>query len=519
MKRHPLRAIALLAVTILLVSCAAASDKRAPAVAGSFYPADPAELQKTVDGLLARASVPTITDPIVALISPHAGYPFSGAVAANSYALLKGKHYERVIIIAPSHYDGFDYASIYDGNAYVTPLGTIPVDREFAAKLVKLSPQIRFSSHGHTPVGQQGEHSLEVQLPFLQRTIGQFKLVPIVMGEQSYDLCRALGVALAKAVQGTDTLILASSDLSHFHPYDVAAKMDAKFLNAVQQWDYLSMSRNLDTRTWEACGGGPIIAAMIAAERLGATEARLLKYANSGDVTPPRDRVVGYGAVVLTRAPVQRVKSQTYSLTSKDKQELLKIARLSVETAVRSGRRYEPPVPQSPALLEERGAFVTLTEHGELRGCIGYGSAHEPLYLAVRDVARFAALQDRRFSPVSTGELNVLEYEVSVLSPFRRVRDVKEIQVGRHGLVLRKGYNEGYLLPQVPVEQRWDRGTFLEQIALKANLPRNAWKDDDADLFLFSALVFGDRKLTDEEDPLAKPKLPPAPPGQDLRPR
>jgi hypothetical protein len=509
----------LLALLLTLISCACASDKRAPAVAGSFYPASATELQTTVDRLLARATPPAISDPIVALISPHAGYPYAGAVAAQGYALLKGRHYERVIIIAPSHYDAFGFASIYDGNAYLTPLGAVPVDKEFAAKLAKLSPQIKFSARGHAPVGQQGEHALEVQLPFLQRALGQFKLVPIIMGEQNYDLCRALGVALAKAIQGTDTLIVASSDLSHFHPYDDAVKMDTKFLNAVQQWDYLSLSRNLDSRTWEACGGGPIIAAMIAAERLGATEARLLKYANSGDVAPPRDRVVGYGALALLRAPAQQVKAKPYALTTKEKQELLKIARQAVETAVRARKTYEPPAPQSAALLEERGAFVTLNERGQLRGCIGYGSASKPLYLTVRDVAIFAAVRDTRFPPVTAAELNKLEYEVSVLSPFRHVREVKEIQVGRHGLVLRKGYNEGYLLPQVPVEQRWDRATFLDQIALKAGLPRNAWKDDDADLFLFTALVFGDHKLSDEQDPPARPKDQLPPPGRDSRPQ
>jgi len=510
----------LLAWVLTLASCASASDQRAPAVAGSFYPANPAELQATVDRLLARATPPAISDPIVALISPHAGYPYAGAVEAQSYALLKGRHYGRVIIIAPSHYDGFSFASIYDGNAYVTPLGAIPVDKEFAAKLARLSPQIKLSSRGHTPVGQQGEHSLEVQLPFLQRALGQFKLVPIVMGEQDYDLCRALGVALAKAMQGsTDTLIVASSDLSHFHPYDDAVKLDTKFLNAVQAWDYLSMSRNLDNRTWEACGGGPIIAAMIAAERLGATEARLLKYANSGDVAPPRDRVVGYGALALLRAPVQEVKPKPYSLTTKEKQELLRIARQAVETAVRTRKIYEPPAPQSAALLEERGAFVTLNQRGQLRGCIGYGAANKPLYLTVRDVAIFAALRDNRFPPVTPSELNSLEYEISVLSPFRHVRDVKEIQLGRHGLVLRKGYNEGYFLPQVPVEQHWDRDTYLQEIGLKAGLSRHAWKDDGADLFLFTALVFGGHNLTDEPDPLAKPKDQPLPPGPGSPPR
>lgn len=482
------RAVALLA---LLATAFAAPQVRQPAVAGAFYPADANELRKMVDDFLARAGTPAVPGPVVALISPHAGYPYSGGVAAYSYALAKGRKPERVVVIAPSHVEAFAFSAVYDGDAYATPLGNVPVDKAFAAKLASMSPLIKLSSQGHVQRSGQGEHSIEVQLPFLQRALGQFKLVPIIMGDQSYDACRALGLALAKLIQGSDTLLVASSDLSHFHTYDEAVKLDRKTLKAIQEWDYLSLSRNFDSRVWEACGGGPIVATMIAAERLGATQATLLKYANSGDVTNDRSRVVGYGALALTKA-ASAAAAPPFSLTQPERDELLKLARTSVETAVRQRRLYDFNGAGFESLMQERGAFVTLKEKGELRGCIGYVAPVKPLSYTVRDVAAFAALKDSRFPPVSTGELPQLEYEISVLSPLRRVLDVKQIEVGRHGLVVRRGDNEGLLLPQVPVEQKWDRMTFLAETCRKAGLPADAWRDERTDIFMFTALVFGD---------------------------
>ena len=495
-------------------------------VAGGFYPADANELGKMIDGFLAHASAEKLEGSLVALICPHAGYQFSGGVAAYSYIQLKGRSYDRVVVIAPSHYEAFPFSSIYDGEAYQTPFGAVPVDRDFAAKLAKLSSTIKISGRGHGEVEGHGEHALEDQLPFLQRVLGQFKLVPIVMGDQSYDLCRALGFALAKAVQGTNTLILVSSDLSHYHPYDEAVRIDHQTLKGIEEWDYLSLSQNFERRTWEACGGGPIVAAMIAAERLGAHRAQILKYANSGDVTGDKSRVVGYGAVALVAEKENKKhgrKSAEFSLTPAEKQELLKIARKSVETAVREKKVYSPPADEPEALRNARGAFVTLKEHGDLRGCIGYMSPMKPLAETVRDVARYAALEDRRFRPVSESELGILEYEISVLSPLRKVEDINQIHVGQHGLLIRKGEYEGVLLPQVPTEEGWNRNTFLEQVCVKAGLPQQAWKDEDADLFMFSALVFAEPTAPkpptfDDASPQKPPGLPVPPAPSSPRP-
>ena len=180
--------------------CGETPKVRAPGVAGGFYPADPKELTQMIDGLLAQNVVPQVQGPLVALICPHAGYEFTGPVAAACFAQLKGRKYTRVVVIAPSHYENFSFSSIYDGDAYATPLGNVPVDKDFRAKLAKLSSTIKISDRGHVQEGQNAEHSLEVQLPWLQRTLGDFKLVPIIMGDQNYGLERALGRALAKAL-------------------------------------------------------------------------------------------------------------------------------------------------------------------------------------------------------------------------------------------------------------------------------------------------------------------------------
>jgi AmmeMemoRadiSam system protein A len=350
-------------------------------------------------------------------------------------------------------------------------------------------------------------------LPFLQRVLGQFQLVPIVMGDQSYDSCRALGVALAKLAAGTSTLILASSDLSHYHTYDEAEKLDHKTLKAVEEYDYFDLARNLDLRVWEACGGGPIVATMIAAERLGATQAKLLHYANTGDVTGDHSRVVGYSAVALVKAAgAARSAEAAFSLGAREKDALLKIARASVETSVRAGKPYECSTGGLETLAQERGAFVTLTENGQLRGCIGYVAPLKPLYQAVRDVAQMAALRDTRFRPVSTAELPDLRYEISVLSPLRRVTDVQEIRIGQHGLLIHTSDHEGLLLPQVAPEEGWDRATLLEQVCYKAGLPARAWQSSDADLFRFTALVFGDRPAAEALTPLDLFRNPPAGP-------
>ena len=472
---------------------------RPAAVAGSFYPGNPADLEEMVDGLLAEAKAPRIKHDLLAVVAPHAGYVYSGHVAAEAYAQVRGHGIKRVVVISPCHVESFRGASVFDGGGYETPLGVVRVDEAFCDDLAAADKLIARSNKGHRLNERgRGEHALEVQLPFLQRALGKFTLVPVVMGDQRYETCRALGVALASLVKDRGTLIVASSDLSHFHPYDEAVELDLKVVKAIENRDFFCLSRNFSSRQWEACGGGPIVAAMMAAQRLGANEAVRLKYANSGDVPHgDRNRVVGYVSAALVAVEDEtskRAGGEEYSLRPEEKKRLLEIARASVERSVRSGKVYDvsPREEKHAALLEERGAFVTLNKDGLLRGCIGYVFPIEPLCVTVRDVAMSAALRDRRFEPVSKVELPDIEYEISVLSPLRLVTDLEEIEVGIHGLLIKRGTKEGLLLPQVAGSRGWDRPTFLEHTCIKAGLPPQAWKGADVDVYAFTALVFGE---------------------------
>ncbi len=484
-----------LLVGLLVLACCAnvGAKSRRPAVAGGFYPADPDRLREMVNGYIDGAGV-QIEGRLLAVVAPHAGYVYSGPVAGHAYAMVKGRPFKRVVVISPCHVDAFNGAAVYDGDEYLTPLGAILVDRAFGEALVRLNGKLKLSGQGHesqTPEGRR-EHALEVQLPFLQQALGDFKIVPIIMGESSYPTCRALGRALARSIKGEDTLIVASSDLSHFHTYEEANRLDSALLGAVTDYDYFNLHRNLEGRIWEACGGGPIVATMIACEQLGANQARLLAKANSGDaITGDRKSVVGYGAVAFLQTKQTAQTAQDYRLTDREKEKLLEIARRSVEAAV-TGEIYSGGLDGLAPLSESRGAFVTLTIKGELRGCIGYTSPIQPLRDIVRTAAVHAALHDTRFSPVCKEELPRLHYEVSVLSPVRLVKDPSVIRVGLHGLFVRRGGREGLLLPQVATERHWDRETFLKQTCLKAGLPPDAWQDPEADIFMFTALVFAE---------------------------
>ena len=219
-------------------------------------------------------------------------------MAAYGYSTLKNQSIERVIIISPSHLESFSGVSIYNGDAYDTPFGQLQIDKEFCQNLTDQNKLLFLSNKGHNRVIQgRMEHALEVQLPFLQRVITNFRIVPVVMGDQSYQSCRALGVGLSNLIKDSKTIIVASSDLSHFHDYNTAITKDNKVLNAIQEWDFFNLSRNFNSRLWEACGGGPIVATMIAAEKSKINTVKLLNYANSGDVEiGDKSRVVGYSS-------------------------------------------------------------------------------------------------------------------------------------------------------------------------------------------------------------------------------
>jgi MEMO1 family protein len=492
-----MKKILLFLVLLLLTSCSNAQEQkiRQAGVAGGFYPKDPKLLTKMIDGFIENVPNQNISGEIFALISPHAGYVYSGQVAAFGYSTLKNQTINRVIIISPSHLESFKGVSIYNGNGYETPLGQVKVDTEFCQSLSEQNNLLLLSNNGHDNlIRRRMEHALEVQIPFLQRVIPEFKIVPIVMGDQSYESCRALGIGLSKLIKDSKTVIVASSDLSHYHDYNFAIEKDKKVLNAVLEWDFFNLSRNLNSRLWEACGGGPIVATMIAAEKSGINSVELLEYANSGDVEiGDKDKVVGYSSFAFYKSEKINNENFVYFKLSKSEQkQLLDIAKNSVDEIVSNNNLLELNSSEFEALNLDRGAFVTLKKDGHLRGCIGYTSAVQPLNQTIKNAAASAAVKDHRFPPVSKSEICDLKYEISVLSPFRLVTDIKSIKIGSHGLFIKNGDNGGLLLPQVATENNWDVNTFLRQTCIKAGLHPNAWKNKGTDIFKFSAFIFGE---------------------------
>lgn len=464
---------------------------RKAAVAGSFYPADAPALSREVRQSLAAVSPEEVPGEIVALVSPHAGYAYSGQVAAHAFKLVAGMKFAAVVVVAPSHRAYFEGASVYQGAGYETPLGLVPLEKELCQKLLAGSGIIRFEPQAHAR-----EHSLEVQLPFLQETLGNFRLVPVVIGRQDFPTCAAVGKGIAAAAQGKKILLVASTDLSHFHAYEEAVKLDGVFLEGLRSFDPRRLEEDLQRGRTEACGGGPVLAVMVASKEMGANHARVLRYQNSGDVTGDRSGVVGYAAAVFYRGleggeqkEGARKGGISLGLTSEEKEALRQIALGTIERRLKRDQPPKRPAP-SGALREKRGAFVSLHKKGRLRGCIGQIQAAKPLHQVVEEMALAAAFEDPRFEPVSSRDLADLELEISVLTPLRRVERVEEIEVGKHGLYIKKGYYSGLLLPQVAVECNWERTTFLEETCRKAGLNRNAWKEKDAEIYIFSADIF-----------------------------
>ncbi len=485
------------------------SEVRKPAVAGQFYPDDTEQLSTMVDALLAQAEEVVAEgqarpEPI-AIIVPHAGYIFSGQVAAQAFKQVKGVDYDVIAVLGTNHTSpGFRQVSVYAEGAFETPLGLVPVDTELAEALIAANERIVFDRDVH-----RGEHSIEVELPFLQKLYPGHAIVPVIIGEPSPGNCEALSEALAQLLSGKKALIVASSDLTHYPSYDDARRVDLATLAAIETMDpqrlteVISqyMSEGIPNLHTLCCGEGPIRVAMMAAKRLGANQATVLGYANSGD-TPfgDRDRVVGYGAVMfwkgehdltdfVTSAPPSPPE-ELAPLNSDERDELLVIARQTIAQFLDTATVPQFEVSE-PNLVQETGCFVTLKKQGDLRGCIGHLVSGSPLYLTVQNAAISAAIGDRRFLPVTREELKDISIEVSVLSPIEPIEDVSEIEVGRHGLVIVKGQNQGVLLPQVATEKNWNRDEFLRQICMKAGLPEDAWQEG-SQLYVFTAEVFGE---------------------------
>lgn len=485
-----------------------AAEKRIfeSSLAGSWYPADPAELSKMVSNDLADAKVPELQN-VIALIQPHAGYRYSGKIAACGIKEIAGKAIRRVIIFGPSHSQSMNnWLSIPSETHIRTVLGDVELDREFIDKILK------YDFCKSIPQAHIAEHSVDIQIPMLQIALKNFKLVPIVTGRLDDRTIRQIVAAISPLLDDK-TLIIASSDFTHYgssfdyepFPLDFQTgnrlkKLDDGAIEKIVAINEDGFSGYLQKTGATVCGQDPIRVLLSLLPE--GSKGRLLKYDTSGRMTGSYAHSVSYASVAFTGswkpAPVQvkTADAELPELRDSDKKSLLLIARKTVEYAV-SGKSVPDPdelgVNISPAMKQKMGAFVTLHKNARLRGCIGEIPPRRPLYQAVSAQAVNSSLNDWRFSPVTTSELKEIDIEISALTPPVKVNSYKDIVIGRDGVILSKDGRSAVFLPQVAPEQGWDLAETLSNLAEKAGLDANAWKSG-AEFQTFQAIVFGEKE-------------------------
>ncbi|MDZ7378866.1 MAG: AmmeMemoRadiSam system protein B [candidate division KSB1 bacterium] len=471
---------------------------RPPAVAGAWYADNPAALRATIEKWYEQALDAQVDGEIVGLLAPHAGYVYSGATAAVAYRQVRGKHYDAVVVIGPSHREYFSGVSVFKGEGYRTPLGVALVDKELAAAIAKQDPLITLGEAGH----RESEHSIEAQIPFLQVALPGVKIVPIAMLDDSWDTCRRLGAAIAAAAAGRRVLVVASSDLYHGESYADCHATDKRTLAQVAKLDPQGLCDGARTGKYAACGAGPIAAMQHAAHLLGATEAQVLAHTTSGDVTGQKTGyVVGYGAAIVYKPQQAQPKKKAipgrveYSPLSEEVQkELLRMARQSIVHYLEHGAIPEF-APTHEVMNERRGVFVTLTKRGELRGCIGHHESDVPLYKLVPQMAVASAFEDPRFPPLRKSELGEVKIKISVyLTNVYQIQTLDDFVMGKHGIIMYKDGRGATFLPEVPIEVGWKtKEEELRNLCQKAGLPPDAWKQG-AVFYLYETQVFEEAK-------------------------
>ena len=486
--------VLLIISTMIMNSCNGQTHQptvRPATQAGRFYEADPKTLSHEVDSFLALHAKDTTKERVVAIIVPHAGYFYSGNVAASAYMALNPKQpYKRIFLLGPSHHEWLNGASVdSDADYYETPLGEIKVDTETVNQLIEADSVFFYQSKAH-----DREHCLEVQLPFLQRRLGEVPpIVPIIISTNDFSKLQRMADVL-KPYLNDENLFIISSDFSHYPSYKDAYKVDAETGAAVASGDVeqfiATIEKNEDlgikNLATSACGEFPIITLMLMLDKK--YEIRHLMYQNSGDITgDDADRVVGYHAFAVFQ---KQQSGNGFVLTDSDKHLLKEIALQSIKDSldgkpISNTTRYK----LDATLQQKCGAFVSLHKHGQLRGCIGHFGEDYPLHEIVAVMARSAAFEDPRFMPLRREELIDTDIEISVLTPMRRIQSLDEFELHHHGIYIRKGGRSGTFLPQVADEVNWTKEEFVGHCSRdKAGLGWDGWRD--AELYVYEAIVF-----------------------------
>ncbi len=474
----------------MLLSGKTGKTNRQAAVAGSFYPAGHDFLVKEVkdytDGKVSAKQDCNVR----AIIAPHAGYVFSGSIAGSAYAYVTDWHkYKRVFIIGSSHHQQFNGAALYTEGNYLTPLGEVKVDREICSDLIGGSKY--FTNY---PTVHNNEHSIEVQLPFLQYMLkNNLIIIPILIGTNKAAECKEIASALQPWFK-PDNLFVFSSDFSHYPEYSNAYKLDSltseKIISGSAgeflDWVIKCEKEKSYGALTPMCGWTAGLVLKYLAESISSHKFIHIDYANSGDSKAGnKNGVVGYHAIALVEE-----NKEGLALSDSDKLRLLRLARENIGSRLHKGKFITSDKADYKGMLSKKlGAFVTLRKDNKLRGCIGKINASEPLFETIRQMSIAAAFNDSRFDPVQRDELDKIRIEISVLSEMKKIENIDEIIPGKHGIYLKKGLTSATFLPQVAVEQKWNREELLGNLSKnKAGLDWSGWKD--ADIYIYEAIVF-----------------------------
>lgn len=465
---------------------------RKAAVAGKFYPGSKKKLESQLKQLFVETKAePNTSLPLQALISPHAGYVFSGKVAASGFNQIAAKAaYRRIFVLASSHQYRFNGAAIYTLGNYETPLGEIEVDQKLGRQLEKTSDVFQ-----NNPQAHNHEHSLEVQLPFLQYKLGNnFKLIPIILGTSDANDCKKLAEAL-KPFFTPENLFVISTDFSHYPSYEEAKKIDRTTVNSIctnnpkmllQTLEH-NKSHHLENLATSLCGWTSVLTLLFLSQK-GAYNYVQLDYQNSGDNALYGDKksVVGYSAIAI-------YDSTSFFVSEKEKEEILNLARNSIITFIKSGKKKKPITIENSGILNEpTGVFVSVYVKNKLRGCIGGFAQEKSLMVLLQEMA-VASVCDHRYDKIDSDELDDLTIEVSVLSPLEKIQSVDQIKLGHHGVYIKDGYSSGTFLPQVAHSTGWSLEEFLGHCSRdKAGLGWTGWKT--AELYTYEAIVIKEKQ-------------------------
>jgi len=468
------------------------SKSREPIAAGRFYPAEKKQLYSDVKNYLDKSKV-SHKNKIAALIVPHAGYIFSGQIAADAYSSLPQQaQYENIFIIGSSHTSYFQLASIYNEESYSTPLGTVYVNQNIVNDIINTS-----SLYQYHPEAHKTEHSIEVQLPFLQVTLdNNYKIVPIILGSGTPSEYQQIAEVL-KPYFNKRNLFIISSDLSHYPNSRDAIFIDSSTIEAIISGDTFKfldiLKRHEDEKIiglrTSACGWSAILTLMYLTKN-NHYKYKKLTYCNSGDSEyGDKNEVVGYCSI-----KVSRDNKQKFILSDAEKEYLLQIAEDTLISHLNNDIRQQINNP-SNNLNTHCGAFVTLTSQGKLRGCMGQFETKKPLYKLVQEMVITAAVDDYRFPNVTKEEIEDIEIEISVLSPLKKINDINEITLGKHGIYIVDGLNKGTLLPQVATDRGWTKEEFLGYCSRdKAGIGWYGWKK--ADIYIYEAIIINKKDVS-----------------------